>query len=410
MTNANRTKPELLAPAGGWEQLEYAIRFGADAVYLACDKFGMRARACNFSLEEMPRVVEYAHERGVDVHVTCNIIMHDGDMAELERYMAALAEASVDAFIIGDLGALRIARRVAPSVAIHVSTQASVSNAEAALTCYELGARRIVCARELSLEDIAAMHTKLPEDLELEAFVHGAMCMAYSGRCLISDYTTGRSALRGSCAQSCRWNYALVEEKRPGEYFPIEEDGNGSYLLNAQDMNMLAHLDELAAAGVDSVKIEGRNKKAYYVASVVNAYRQVLDGADPNAMLPELETVSHRPYSTGFYFGPAHQTHASIDYIRQWEWAAEVLSCDPCENGYRCRLRCRNRFELEATMEVISPHRPIRPVVLSDMSFVGVREDELPFATDVANRTNEDYEAISDIELVPHDIIRVKRG
>lgn len=410
MINAKRIKPELLAPAGGWEQLEYAIRFGADAVYLACDKFGMRARACNFSLEEMPRVVEYAHARGVDVHVTCNIVMHDGDMDELERYMTALGEAGVDAFIIGDLGALRIAKRVAPKAAIHVSTQASVSNAEAALAWYELGARRIVCARELSLADIASMHAKLPDDLELEAFVHGAMCMAYSGRCLISDYTTGRSALRGSCAQSCRWNYALVEEKRPGEYFPIEEDDNGSYLLNAQDMNMLAHLGELAAAGVDSIKIEGRNKKAYYVATVVNAYRQVLDGADATEMLPELDTVSHRPYSTGFYFGPAHQTHASIDYIRRWEWAAEVLSCEPAADGYRCRLRCRNRFEIGSTMEVMSPHEPIRPVALRGMLFVGGKENELPFETDVANRTNEDYEATSDTELKPHDIIRVKRG
>ena len=402
-------KPELLAPAGGWEQLEYAIRFGADAVYLACDKFGMRARACNFSLEEMPQVVAYAHERGVDVHVTCNIVMHEHDFEELEHYLAALAAAGVDALIIGDLGALRVARRVAPNVAIHVSTQASVSNAEAALMWYELGAKRIVCARELSLADIAAMRAKLPADLELEAFAHGAMCIAYSGRCLISDYTTGRSALRGHCAQSCRWSYALVEEKRPGEYYGVEEDDNGTYIMNAQDMNMLAHVHEMAAAGIDSIKIEGRNKKAYYVATVVNAYRQVLDGADAADFAAELETVSHRPYGTGFYFGPAHQTHGSIDYIRQWEWAAEVLSCKPADGGYLCELRCRNRFEIGATMELMSPHKPVTPVELRDMEFIGGKEDEEPFPTDVANRTNEFYRAVSSIALAPHDIIRVKR-
>ncbi|MGN0037899.1 MAG: U32 family peptidase [Coriobacteriales bacterium] len=407
-----RTKPELLAPAGGWEQLEYAIRFGADAVYLACDKFGMRARACNFSLGEMPAVVEYCHSRGVSVHVTCNIVMHEHQLPELERYMAALAQASVDAFILGDLGALAVARRVAPQVAVHVSTQASVSNTQAALMWHQLGASRIVCARELSLADIAAMRRALPPELELEAFVHGAMCMAYSGRCLISDYTTGRSALEGHCAQSCRWNYALVEEKRPGEYYAIEQDEHGSYLLNAQDMNMLAHVHELAEAGVDSLKIEGRNKKAYYVATVVNAYRQVLDGADPTQFARELETVSHRPYSTGFYFGPAHQTHGCIDYIREWEWAAEVLSCadEPGDDGrYTCTLRCRNRFEPGAALELLSPHQPVRPLQLSSLAFLPTDPAVPAQPAELANRTNEDYRALSTLPLHPHDIIRVKR-
>ena len=405
------TKPELLAPAGGWEQLEYAIRFGADAVYLACDKFGMRARACNFTLEEMPRVVEYAHNRGVKVHVTLNIVMHQGDMNELEHYLVALQDAGVDAVIIGDLGALRIARKVAPKLDIHVSTQASVSNAQAALMWHELGAKRIVCARELSLADIAAMRSQLPASLELEAFVHGAMCMAYSGRCLISDYTTGRSALAGNCAQSCRWSYKLVEEKRPGEYYELEEDQNGSYLLNAQDMNMIEHLDELAAAGVNSIKIEGRNKKAYYVATVVNAYRQALDSADVSLMVRELETVSHRPYSTGFFFGPAHQTHGSIDYIRQWEWAAEVLSCKQKDDGaYHCELKCRNRFEPSGTLQVLSPHEPVRDVQLSALEFLPTKDSgEAPYPVPVANRTNEDYRAVSNTPLKEHDIIRVKR-
>lgn len=412
MNNISIKKPELLAPAGGWEQLEYAIRFGADAVYLACDKFGMRARACNFPLADMPRVVAYAHDHGVKVHVTLNIVMHQHELAELERYLVELEAADVDAVIIGDLGALRIARRVAPGLEIHVSTQASVSNAEAALMWHELGAKRIVCARELSLEDITELRCSIPEELELETFVHGAMCMAYSGRCLISDYTTGRSALKGHCAQSCRWSYKLVEEKRPGEYYELEEDENGSYLLNAQDMNMLEHLSELSAAGVDSIKIEGRNKKAYYVATVVNAYRQVLDGTDPQLMATELETVSHRPYSTGFYFGPAHQTHGCIDYIRQWEWAAEVLSCTLEGNGaYRCELRCRNRFEPSATLQVLSPHEPIRNVKLSELEFMpSEASGELPYPVPVANRTNENYHALSNTPLKPHDIIRVKRS
>ena len=405
-----RRKPELLAPAGGWEQLRYAIAYGADAVYLACNKFGMRARACNFSLDEIEQVVSYAHERNVDVHVTCNIVMHDHDLEELERYFAALDSAGVDALIIGDMGALRIAKDAAPNTDIHISTQASVSNTQAALAYYELGAKRIVCARELSLADISAMRAKLPDDLELEAFVHGAMCMAYSGRCLISDYTTGRSALRGHCAQSCRWSWELTEQKRPGEYFTVEQDSNGSYLLNAQDLNMIGHLDELAAAGIDSVKIEGRNKKAFYVATVVNAYRQALDGGDIAMLARELETVSHRPYSTGFYFGPAHQTHGSIDYIRTWEWAAEVLSCRPQgADGYLCNLKCRNRFEQESYMEVISPGKDARAISMANLTFIGGKESEEPFAADVANRTNEDYQALVDVKLEPGDIIRVKR-
>ncbi len=412
MQSITPSRPELLAPAGGWEQLEYAIRFGADAVYLACDKFGMRARACNFPLEDMPRVIAYAHERGVKVHVTLNIVMHQHELAELERYLVALEAAGVDAVILGDLGAMRIAHKAAPKLEVHVSTQSSVSNAAAALAWYELGAKRIVLARELSLAAIAELRRNIPEDLELESFVHGAMCMAYSGRCLISDYTTGRSALKGHCAQSCRWSYKLVEEKRPGEYYELEEDQNGSYLLNAQDMNMLEHLGELAAAGVDSIKIEGRNKKAYYVATVVNAYRQVLDGANAQTMASELETISHRPYSTGFYFGPAHQTHGCIDYIRQWEWAAEVLSCTALQDGtYSCELRCRNRFEPNAVLQALSPHEPIRNVELSQLEFLpSEASGELPYPAAVANRTNENYRAISNIPLKQHDIIRVKRG
>lgn len=400
-------KPELLAPAGGWEQLGYAIRYGADAVYLATDKFGLRQRACNFALDELSSVVTYAHEHGVAVHVTCNAQMHEADFGELPRYLRAIDAAGVDAVLVSDLGALRCARENAPHVQIHVSTQASVSNVASALTWYELGARRIVCAREMSLDDIAAMRRALPSDMEVEAFVHGAMCMAVSGRCLISDYLTGRSATNGNCTQPCRWNYTLEEEKRPGIHFPVEEDDRGSYIMNAKDMNMLPYLPDIVAAGIDSVKIEGRNKKAFYVATVVNAYRQVLDGADPALFEPELDTVSHRPYGTGFYFGPAHQTPESDAYIRPYDWALDITGCEPCEGGFRVQGTCRNRFWEASELEVLSPNRPVRTLRVRNLQHVP--EVGRPYRVDVANRAMETYSFTSEIPLGEHDIARIKR-
>ena len=399
---------ELLVPAGGREQLEYAIRFGADAVYLACDRFGMRQRASNFTLEEIPAALDYAHEHGVKVYVTLNIVMHDDDMDELETYARVLRDAGVDAFIIGDLGAARLVRELAPEVDLHVSTQASVSNALAARTWHELGAKRIVCAREMSLEGIAKMRRQIPDELELEAFVHGAMCMAYSGRCLISDYLTGRSALSGHCTQSCRWHYTLEEEKRPGEHFPIEEDEHGSYIMNAEDLNMLAHLKELEEAGIDSIKIEGRNKKAFYVASVVNAYRNVLDGQPVEDFARELELVSHRPYSTGFYFGPAHQAHASDERTQLVEWAAEVLSCEKgeCSGTWTIEVRCRNGFDETTPLEALSPRQPIRTIAISQLQHI---EEEPPIPVIRANRAMERYRVTCDTELVPHTIIRMPK-
>lgn len=326
----DRQTPELLAPAGGMEQLQAAIRYGADAVYLATDRFGMRARAANFTLDELPAAVALAHAAGVQVHVACNVLMVGADdIAALPAYFQALQHAGVDAVILSDLGALRIARRCAPDLSIHVSTQASVANAEAACMWYELGARRIVCAREMTLVDIAALRAATPSDLEIEAFVHGAQCMAVSGRCLISSYLTSRSGNKGHCTQPCRWNYALEEEKRPGEYFPVEEDGRGTFIMNAKDLNMLAHVRELVDAGVSSLKIEGRNKKAFYVASVVNAYRRVLDGADAADVALELETVSHRPYSTGFYFGEPQQACDYDGYEQSCLHVADVVACEP---------------------------------------------------------------------------------
>ena len=385
--------PELLAPAGGMEQLAAAVLYGADAVYLATDRFGMRARATNFSLEELPCAVQMAHAAGVRVYAACNILMSGEDIAKLPAYYEALAAAGVDAVIVGDLGAASLAVKYAPRMALHVSTQASVANAEAARVWHELGARRVVCAREMSLEEIAQMRADTPPELEIEAFVHGAQCMAVSGRCLISSYLTGRSGNKGNCTQPCRWNYALEEEKRPGEFFPVEEDAHGTFIMNAKDLNMLAYVRELAAAGVSSLKIEGRNKKAFYVATVVNAYRRVIDGASPAEVAPELETVSHRPYSTGFYFGEASQAPYYDGYEQTCLHAADVLACDLSDElmsdgeaalraregvfdggdtfdasgavssqgssaggrSWQVEVRCRNRFAEGDELEVLAP-------------------------------------------------------
>ncbi|MDO4854559.1 MAG: peptidase U32 family protein [Coriobacteriia bacterium] len=366
---AELRKPELLAPAGGMEQLAYAIHFGADAVYLACDKYGLRTRASNFSLEELPRAVAYAHDHGVKVHVTCNIYAHDKDLVDLPAYARAIRDAGVDAVIVSDLGVLATIRAHAPELEVHVSTQASISNAAAALAWYQLGARRVVCAREMSLSEIADLKRELPADMQLEVFVHGAMCMAISGRCLISDHLVGRAANQGNCVQPCRWRYELVEESRPDERFSIEEDAQGTYIMNSKDLNMLAHLDALAAAGVDSIKIEGRVKKAFYVATVVNAYRHVLDGDPAERWASELEKISHRPYSTGFYFGDAEQTDDADTYVQLNDWVGEVRACEALDNQrYRVIVRCRNRFREGEVLELLSPDAPVEKVEIRELA------------------------------------------
>lgn len=375
---------ELLAPAGGMEQLRAAVAFGADAVYLAAERFGMRARAANFRMDEIPAAVAFAHEHGVKVHVTCNILMHPDDIDGLPAFFRALDAAGVDAFIVGDLGAFAVAGEVSPRVERHVSTQASVANAAAARVWHSLGASRVVCAREMSLADIARLRQEAPPDLEIEAFAHGAMCMAVSGRCLISSYLTGRSGNKGHCTQPCRWSYQLEEEKRPGEFFPIEEDDRGTFIMNAKDMNMLAHLRELARAGVDSIKIEGRNKKAFYVATVVGAYRRVLDGEPPEAVADELLAVSHRPYGTGFYFDEAEQAPAYDGYEQETMHVADVVASSlrhPERNAQRevegspddpqyLYLLCRNRFAEGDELEILAPHEPSRWLIVRDLHWL----------------------------------------
>ncbi|MEY8387758.1 U32 family peptidase [Oscillospiraceae bacterium 38-13] len=348
-------KPELLAPAGDPERLRMAVLYGADAVYLAGADFGMRAFAGNFSPEGLREAVAFAHAHGVRVHCTVNTMPRNEEMGRLPAHLELLEDAGLDAVILADLGAFRLAERYAPRAARHVSTQAGVTNYEAARVWHELGASRVILARELSLEEIRIIREKTPRSLELEAFVHGAMCVSYSGRCLLSNYMTGRDSSRGACAQPCRYKYALVEEKRPGEFFPIEEDGGGAYILNSRDMCMIDHLEDLAF--LDSLKIEGRAKSAYYAAAVTAAYRHGLDAlAAGEAIDPvwrdEVEHVSHRPYSTGFFYGPPGQYYDDARYVREWQVAAVVTACDG-EGG--AVLSLRNKFRTGDVVELVGP-------------------------------------------------------
>ena len=350
-------KLELLSPAGDAEQLKMSVLYGADAVYLAGTDFGMRSFAGNFSPEELPRAVSFAHDHGVKVHVTVNTMPRNEEAMRLPAYLEQLDNAGVDALILADLGAFTMAGKYAPHCQRHVSTQQSVANYVCAQSWFDLGASRVVLAREVSLEEIRTIREKTDPRLELETFGHGAMCVSYSGRCLLSNYMTGRDSNRGACAQPCRYRYALMEEKRPGEYFPIFEDEKGSYILNSRDMCMIDHLKELLDAGVDCIKLEGRAKSAYYAAIVTGAYRHCLNdafaGREPDAVWrDEVEHVSHRVYSTGFYFGYPGQYTTDSRYIRQWQIAAMVEDCD--ENGLaRCSLR--NKFHAGDALEAVGP-------------------------------------------------------
>ena len=352
-----RRKPEILAPAGDMERLYMAVDYGADAVYLAGTSFGMRSFAGNFSPEELPQAVAYCHGHGVKVHVTVNTMPRNAEAARLPDYLRRLDAVGVDALILADLGAFMQAGRYAPHCQRHVSTQCSIANYEAARAWYDLGAQRVVLARELSLAEIREIRAKTPPELELEAFAHGAMCVSYSGRCLLSNYMTGRDSNRGACAQPCRYQYALMEEKRPGEYFPIEEDEKGTYILNSRDMCMIDHLDDVMDAGIDCIKLEGRAKSAYYAALVTAAYRHVLDDVAADRPVDqrwrdEVEKISHRHYSTGFYYGAPGQYTENSRYIREYQVCAIVLDCDAA--GYAtCSLR--NKFTAGDTLELVGP-------------------------------------------------------
>jgi len=362
-------KLELLSPAGDMERLKMAVLYGADAVYLAGTAFGLRAFAGNFTPEELPQAVKFAHDHGVKAHVTVNIMPRNDEIAQLPEYLSRLDDAGVDALIVADLGAFTLAGKYAPHCERHISTQQSIANYECAQAWFDLGATRVVLARECSLKEVAEIRKKVDPKLEIETFGHGAMCVSYSGRCLLSNYMTGRDSNRGACAQPCRYQYALMEEKRPGEYFPVYEDEKGTYILNSRDMCMIDHLKDLMDAGVDCIKIEGRAKSAYYAAIVTGAYRHCIDDiAAGRPMDPvwrdEVDHVSHRIYSTGFYYGEPGQYTANSRYIREWQIVAKVESCD--ENGVAtCSLN--NKFKAGDELEVVGPDLRPFPIVAQNI-------------------------------------------
>lgn len=355
-------KPEVLSPAGDSESFDAALSFGADAVYLAGKQFGMRTASKNFSLEELSSACEKAHSLSKKVYLTCNTLPRNVDIPAMPDFLKEAASAGVDAFIIADLGVFEMAKKVAPDVERHISTQGGIINYEAARAWYDLGAKRVVLARETRLDEIAEMRAKIPKELEIECFVHGAMCVSFSGRCLISSFMTGRDANRGDCAQPCRWKYHLMEENREGEFFPVEERDGGTYLYNSRDLCMIEHIPELIKAGVDSLKIEGRAKTYYYTAVTTNAYRHAVDEYSANPtddyklspwIREELEKISHRQYSTGFFFGnePGQETKNG-GYIRRYN---AVAVCEESSVDDVCVITQRNKFLVGDTLDILPP-------------------------------------------------------
>lgn len=359
----NLNNLEVLAPAGDYERLCAALDYGADAVYLGGKSFGMRAGPENFTYDSLKSAVELAHSRGVKVYLTCNTLPRNNEIPFFEEFMKEAVDCKVDAAIVADLGLLSLVKKFAPDMEIHMSTQTGIVNYVTANELYNMGVKRVVVARELSLEEIAEIRAKTPADLDIEAFVHGAMCVSFSGRCLLSQYLVSRDANRGECAQPCRWGYHLMEEKRTDEFYPIFEDEKGTYILNAKDLCMIDHLDKIAKAGVTSLKIEGRAKSSYYVSIVTNAYRMAVDilKKDPdNYKLPdwireEVFKVSHRKYCTGFFFGHPKdcQYYENSGYIREYDVAAVV---NECKDGMLYATQ-RNKFNAGDEVEIISPQK-----------------------------------------------------
>lgn len=359
-------RAEVLSPAGDMERFLAAVNFGADAVYLAGKNFGMRTSPSNFSKEDLKNAIDYAHLNGVKVYLTCNTLPRNNEIDHLPEFVETARDLRIDAFIVADVGTLALIKKLAPKTDVHVSTQAGVVNYLTARTFHEMGAKRLVLARELSLSEIAEIRQKTDENLELEAFVHGSMCVSFSGRCLLSSYLTGRDANRGDCAQPCRWKYNLVEENRQGQYFPVFEEADGTYFLNSRDLCMIEHIDKLVKAGVNSLKIEGRAKSAYYVAVTTNAYKMALldyyssTGNTGTAwqvkpwMKDELEKISHREYNTGFYFNSEPgQVYSNGGYIRNYD---VVGVCEGYENGMLLVTQ-RNKFSTGDTLDVLEPGR-----------------------------------------------------
>lgn len=353
-------KYEVLSPAGDLECLMSAVNFGADAVYLAGEQFGMRTASKNFNDENLAKGIEYAHSRGIKVYITCNTLPRNNELDELPKFMSTAQELGADAFIIADLGVMEFAKKYAPKVDIHVSTQAGIVNYATANAFYNMGATRVVLAREMSIPEIAQLRAKIPDDLEIEVFVHGAMCVSFSGRCLISSYMTGRDANRGDCAQPCRWKYHLYEENRQGQYFPVEENDKGTFLYNSRDLCMIEHIPELLQAGVTSLKIEGRAKSAYYTSVITNAYSNAVRDyekmGDNYTLAPwireEVNKVSHREYNTGFFFGSQPgQVTGNGGYIREYD---VVAMCEESGEEYNI-ITQRNKFYVGDTLDILPP-------------------------------------------------------
>lgn len=383
-------KIELLAPAGDLEKLKLAVIYGADAVYIGGENFGLRTASKNFTEDEMKQGVMFAHERGKKVYVTLNIIPHNDDLVGLEEYLAFLNQINVDAVIVADPGVLMIVKETLPNMEVHISTQANNTNYQSAKFWYKQGVKRVVTARELSFEEIKELRERIPEDMDIETFVHGAMCISYSGRCLMSNYMTGRDANRGECAHPCRWKYSLVEEKRPGEYFPIEEDEHGTYIFNSKDLCMIDQIDKVIEAGIYSLKIEGRVKTAYYVATVVRAYRAAIDRyyEDPEnykfdpELGKELEKASYRDFTHGFFFEKADgtaQNYGSSSYIRNYDFVGIVTG----QKDHLVQVEIRNRIFVGDEIEVIGPKAPTSYVKVKKM----YNQDMEPM--DVAPRPKE---------------------
>lgn len=399
---------ELLAPAGDRNKLIMAFNYGADAVYLASKRYGLRTFAGNFDLEELKWATEYAHKLNKKVYVTVNIIPHDADFDGLDEYIKSLAQANVDAVIVSDLGVIQVVKRVAPKLDIHVSTQANVTNSETANFFASLGVKRIILAREMSLEEIKKIRANLPRDVELEAFCHGAMCISYSGRCLLSSFMTGRDANRGACVQACRWEYEINEVAKKDKY-PIEEDSHGTYILNSQDMCMIEHLDKLRDAGVASIKIEGRMKSEYYVANIVNAYRMALNYLDshenfdlPEEIKNEVFKSSHRQYGTGFYFDKAKQNLNTSMPEADYDFVAVVLKGTE-KNGALAEMR--NRFKAGEILELLTPNGDLDDNLIKIESIT----DEQGEKIEDCKKVQQKVFIITDKILKPYDIIRRKK-
>ena len=390
-------KVELLAPAGDLEKLKIAVMYGADAVYLGGESFSLRAGAGNFTLDEMKEGITFCHERGVKCHMALNIFAHNEDIGPFTEYLRSVKDLGIDAFIAADPGVIDMIWEVMPDAEVHLSTQANMTNYRTAKFWHDRGIRRLVLARELTLEEIREMRKNIPPDMELEAFVHGAMCISYSGRCLLSNFMIERDANRGMCAHPCRWKYALVEQQRPGEYYPVEEDDRGTYIMNSKDLCLIEHLPQLIDAGISSFKIEGRMKSVFYVATVVSAYRKAIDSyfKDPQSYsfrqqwMEDLCKASHREFTTGFYFHKPDnldQNYRTSDYTRDYSFVGIVKSYDP-DTGY-AKVEQRNKMVLGDRVEVFGP--------MTDF-----------FEQDISEMYDEEGEAISSAPH-PQQIIKIK--